>query len=76
MGFRKGDMIMSVSNSRPEWNFIDIGMSMAGVVHVPVFTSLSVPEYEYIIQNSGARMIMISDQRLYRTVGQPLAERG
>jgi len=67
-GFRKGDKIITVSANRPEWNFADMGMSMLGVVHVPVFTSLSAKEYEYIIRNSGARLILISDKKLYRTL--------
>ena len=44
-GFRKGDKFITVSSSRPEWNFADMGMTMTGVVHVPVFTSLSKSEY-------------------------------
>lgn len=70
MGLRKGDKIISVSASRPEWNFIDMGMSMIGVVHVPVYTSLNKNEYEYIIKDSGARMIFISDNKIYRNVSQ------
>ncbi len=75
-GFRKGDKIITVSANRPEWNFADMGMSMIGVVHVPVFTSLSATEYEYIIRDSGARMILISDKKLYRTLEPVLAETG
>lgn len=76
LGYRKGDKIISVSNSRPEWNFIDVGMSMLGVVHVPVFTSLNTTEYEYIIQNSGAKMIIISDSKLYRYLSPILKNPG
>lgn len=65
-GFRKGDKIITVSGNRPEWNFVDMGMSMLGIVHVPVFTSLSVSEYKYIIENSGAKMIIISDNKLFK----------
>jgi long-chain acyl-CoA synthetase len=31
-------------------------------------TSLNATEYEYIIENSGARMIIISDKKLYKCV--------
>jgi long-chain acyl-CoA synthetase len=68
LGYRTGDKIVTVANSRPEWNFIDIGMSMLGIIHVPVFTSLSTSEYEYILRDSGAKMIIISDNRLYKFV--------
>lgn len=75
-GFKKGDKIITVSSSRPEWNFADMGMSMIGVVHVPVFTSLSAAEYEYIMRDSGAGMIIVSDRKLYRTLEPALANTG
>jgi len=75
-GFRRGDKIITVSANRPEWNFTDMGMSMLGVVHVPVFTSLPATEYEYIIRNSGARMIIISDKKLCRTLEPALTATG
>ena len=75
-GFRKGDKIITVSSNRPEWNFADMGMSMLGVVHVPVFTSLTPAEYEYIIRNSGATMILISDRKMFKTVEPALAATG
>ena len=74
-GFKKGDKIITVSSNRPEWNFVDMGMSMIGVVHVPVFTSLSAAEYEYIIKDSGAKMIIISDMKLYRVLEPVLADK-
>jgi long-chain acyl-CoA synthetase len=72
LGLRKGDKIITVSSNRPEWNFADIGMSMLGIVHVPVFTSLNVTEYEYILNNSGAKLVFISDNRLYKCVSPAL----
>lgn len=75
-GLRKGEKIITVSTSRPEWNFADMGMAMIGVVHVPVFASLSTSEYEYIIRDSGARMIIISDKKLFRTLEPALAATG
>jgi len=67
-GLRKGDKIMTVSSNRPEWNFADMGMAMSGIVHVPVFSSLNDSEYEYIIKNSGAKMILVSDSKLYKCI--------
>jgi long-chain acyl-CoA synthetase len=75
-GLRKGDKIITVSSNRPEWNFADMGMSMLGVVHVPVFTSLTSAEYEYIIRDSGAAMILISDRKLFKTIEPALAATG
>jgi len=69
LGLRKGDKIITVSSNRPEWNFVDMGMSMLGIVHVPVFTSLNIIEYEYIVKDSGAKMALISDNKLYKCAG-------
>ncbi|MGB8490807.1 MAG: long-chain fatty acid--CoA ligase [Bacteroidales bacterium] len=67
-GIRKGDKIITISNNRPEWNFADMGMSMIGVIHVPVFASLSTSDYQYIINHSEARLILVSDRKLYNVV--------
>lgn len=66
MGYRKGDLIVTVSTNRPEWNFVDMGMAMLGVVHVPVFTSLNSSELEHILNHSGARMVIVSDGKLHK----------
>jgi long-chain acyl-CoA synthetase len=68
LGFKKGDKIASVSNNRPEWNFIDVGMTMIGVVHVPVYTSLSSDEYRYVFEHSDARMVILSDSKFFESI--------
>jgi len=65
LGFNKGDKIVTVTNNRPQWNFVDMGMALAGVVHVPVYTSMNAAEYRYILEHSDARMVIVSDQKLY-----------
>lgn len=65
MGFMKGDKIATVSNNRPEWNFADIGMMQAGIVHVPVYPTISVDEYKHILGHSDVKGIIISDKALY-----------
>lgn len=64
LGLKKGDRIASISSNRPEWNFIDMGMSMIGVVHVPLYTSLSATEYTTILKHADCRMLFVSDKRL------------
>jgi len=68
MGYRMGDKIVTISPNRPEWNFVDMGMAMLGVVHVPVFTSLNTPEFEHIINHSEAKMVIVSDIKLHRCI--------
>jgi len=73
MGFKKGDKIATVSNNRPEWNFIDMGLSMAGFVHVPIYPTISEDEYKHIFANSEAQLLIVSDKLLYKKL-KPLAE--
>lgn len=70
MAYGKGDKIVTVSGNRPEWNMIDLGMAMAGVVHVPVFTSLNTEDYGYILEHSDARCVIVSDQKMYKGVSE------
>jgi long-chain acyl-CoA synthetase len=63
-GFKKGEKIASITNNRPEWNFIDMGMAMIGVVHVPLYTSLSCDEYENILRHSDARYVFVADNKM------------
>jgi len=65
LGLKKGDKVLTASNNRPEWNFLDIGMMQIGVVHVPIYPTLSPEETEYIINHSDAKMMIVSDGTLY-----------
>jgi long-chain acyl-CoA synthetase len=70
LGIKKGDKIITISANRPEWNFVDMGILMIGAVHVPLFTSLSPSEYDFIIEHSDAKMIFVSNKTLYNNVVQ------
>lgn len=73
-GFTKGDKIITISNNRPEWNFLDMGMSQAGVVHVPVYANLGKTEYEYILTHSDAKMVIVSSKEFYDKI-KPLVKK-
>lgn len=68
LGLKRGDKIVTVLNNCPEWNFFEMGMTMIGVVHIPVFTSLSTVDYSYILKHSEAKIIIVSDSQIYNKV--------
>ena len=72
MGFKKGDKIATVSNNRPEWNFVDMGMALAGVVHVPIYPTIGDDEYKHILSHSDAKMLIVSDLAAYKRL-KPIA---
>ncbi len=65
LGFKKGDKIATVINNRPEWNFIDFGMSQLGVVHVGIYPTISEEEYLHILSHSDSKILIVSSQELY-----------
>lgn len=69
-GFKKGYKIASISSNCPEWNMIDMGMAMAGIVHVPVFTTLNQSEFKYIFQHAGVKLLFVSDTGIYNNVNE------
>ena len=74
LGFKKGDKIFTVSNNRPEWNIADIGMEQIGVIHVPVYPTLSQNGYEHILTHSDAKMLLISSEERYNFI-KPVADK-
>lgn len=65
LGFKKGDKIATVTNNRPEWNFIDFGMSQIGCVHVGVYPTISEKEFLHIFSHSDSRILIVSSNELY-----------
>jgi len=65
MGFSKGDKIATVINNCPEWNFIDMGMTQLGVVHVAVYPTISETEYLHILSHSDSKILIVANKELY-----------
>ena len=60
LGDGPGDRVAILSENRPEWAAADLGILSAGAVTVPIYTTLTPEEMEYILTNAGVRMIFIS----------------
>jgi len=73
-GLKKGDRIATISNNRPEWNFVDMGMSQAGLIHVPVYPTISAEEYTYILDHAEPSLVFISDKTLLEKI-RPICEK-
>jgi len=73
LGFKSGDRIAMISNNRPEWNFLEMGMAQIGVVSVPIYPTISLDEYHYILNHAAPRMLIVSDKLLLEKL-RPLFE--
>ena len=73
MGYGKGTKIINISANRPEWNFIDMGTALAGMIHIPVYSTLSHDDYLYIFDHSDAELIFIDNEKLCAKI-EPVAK--
>jgi len=73
LGLKKFDKIITISNNRPEWNFADMAMSMTGIVHIPIYPTLTEDETRFIFEHSEASLVIVSDRPLYNKV-KPIAD--
>ncbi len=74
LGLEKGDRIATISNNRPEWNFVDMGALQVGVIHVPIYPNISESDYRYILRHSEARYVFISGREQLRKIEHLLPE--
>lgn len=68
LGYAEGTKVISLCNNRPEWNFIDMGVALAHMVHVPVYSTLSPDDYKHIFTHSDAEVIVVGNAILYKKV--------
>lgn len=68
LGYGENTKIISLCNNRPEWNILDMGVALAHMVHVPIYSTLSLDEYEFIFNNSDAEVIAVGNKNLYNKI--------
>ncbi|WP_267435412.1 AMP-dependent synthetase/ligase [Sphingomonas sp. GM_Shp_1] len=67
-GLQRGDRVMLVSENRPEWCIADLAIMAADCITVPTYTTNTERDHTHIIENSGARAIIVSTQKLATTL--------
>ena len=73
LGLSKGDKVATISNNRPQWNFVDMAVAQAGFIHVPIYPTISKEEYEYILKDCEPSIIFVSEKGLYDKI-KPIAD--
>ena len=68
LGLRKGDTFSTLSNNRPEWNFLDLGAMRIGGIHVPVYPTLAAEDLKFILKDAEIKYIFVSNLELYNKV--------
>ncbi len=68
MGIKPGDKIALISNNRPEWNMLDLGILQIGAIDVPIYPTISSEDYKFIFNDAGVVLCVVSDHELYDKV--------
>src|SRR2546430_933042 len=65
-GVKAGDKVSLVGSTRVEWTVADLGVAHAGALSVPIYPSDTAEEIDYAVQNSGAILVFVDDEKQLR----------
>ena len=68
IGVGRGDRVMLVSENRPEWCVSDLAIMAAGAVTVPAYVTNTERDHAHVIENSGARAVIVSTAKLAKAL--------
>ncbi|CAA7624841.1 long-chain fatty acid--CoA ligase [Magnetospirillum sp. SS-4] len=68
LGLEPGDRVALVAENRPEWAVADLAIMAAGGISVPAYTTNTVADHLHILNNSGARLVVVSTRQLAERV--------
>jgi long-chain acyl-CoA synthetase len=62
LGVRKGDRVGIIAENRPEWAISDFAIVSLGAVDVPVYPTMTAKQNEFIFNDAGVRLAIVSNQ--------------
>ncbi len=70
LGIQRGDRVCILSNTRYEWNMVDLANFGAGIITVPIYQSNTAEDVGYILNHCGAKVIFVEDEIQHAKVVQ------
>jgi len=67
-GVKRNDKVAIISNNRPEWNFIDMGLLQIGAIPVPIYLTISESDYLYILNHAEVVLVFVEGEELLRKI--------
>ncbi len=74
LGLRKGDRAAILAANSPEWTLSDAGCQFAGIIDVPIYTTLTPDAVKYIIDDSEARVLFLQDRKTFERLRPTLKD--
>lgn len=69
-GLNAGERVGILSENRPEWLITDLAVQFAAAVDVPVYPTLPAAQAAFLLQDSGARFLILSGAEQARKLAQ------
>ena len=70
LGVRRGDRVAILSENRPEWAIADFACLTSGMTDVPIYPTLPSDQIAYILKDSGATAIFVSNKEQAEKIRQ------
>lgn len=64
-GIEPGDRVAIMSRNTPEWSITDYALQLVRAVSVPLFSSTSVAQAKYMVQETECKLFMAGEQEQY-----------
>ncbi len=65
---QEGDRCLILSENRPYWLMADLAIMNAGGISVPIFTTYSSNDYEYILNDCKPSLIIVSNNNQFKKI--------
>ena len=74
LGIERGDRVAIVCGNRPEWNILDFAVMQIGAISVPVYPTISVEDYEHILEHAEIKMLFFDSKVIWQRIEKFLPE--
>ncbi len=69
LGVQANDKIAVISSTnRTEWHIMDLGVLQIGAQNVPIYPTISIEDYEYVLNHSESKYCFISCEFVYEKI--------
>lgn len=73
-GISKGSKVAIASENRPEWNFVDLALQKIGAISVPLYVTVTVDTYQFILNDAEVKLAFVSNKELYTKMQDAAAQ--
>lgn len=74
LGLRKGDKAAILAANSPDWTIADAGCQFAGIIDVPIYTTLAPESVRYILNDSSSKVLFVDSAEAYERIASVLPE--